>query len=291
MLRAILRAIRATGSMGRQQRESEVPAPIFESAREALLVEQGSGGKTAFWCPVSDCITFVGFGFGPAAWHPFVALLRDHMAGRSQTYEGSLLERYYRTWQPVDARDAYAGFARAPAALAGCDPHLFHLVPWTAQAPDQILNLVRGFTWNDNRMAGKAGLDLDHGMGLFGPTHPEKGELEFERLIGICHLLEANGYDRSHGDISVIPVQRGDDWRFIAYGGGFHRACALAALGHDHLPARFFRPFAVNVQDVDYWPQVRNGTWAREEAIAYVDYLFDFDCAAWAQERGLSVAV
>ncbi|MFU8815174.1 MAG: hypothetical protein ACNA7W_07500 [Pseudomonadales bacterium] len=250
-----------------------------------MLIEQGGGGETAFWCPVAECVTFIGFGFGADSWHPFVALLKDHVEGRSQTYEGSLLERYYQRWQPIDARATYAGFEQAPASLAGRDPHLVHLVPWTAQGPEDILRVVRAFTSYDNRMAGKARLDLSHGMGLFGPTHPEKGRLEFERLISIYRILKARGYDRSFGDICVVPVKRRNDLRFIVYGGGFHRACALAALGHEHLPARFLHPFVVDVADVDFWPQVRNGTWSREEASAYVDYLFDFDCAAWARTR------
>jgi hypothetical protein len=280
MLRNLLRASRAARSSWRNSPERrEEPVPIVRSATEALLKEQGGGGKTAFWCPIAECVTFVGFGFGRKSWHPFVALLQDHREGRSQDYEGSLLEQYYQRWQPADARAAYAGFEQAPASLAGRDPHLFHLVPWTAQGPEEILRVVRAFTSYDNRMAGQARLDLSHGMGLFGPTHPEKGRLEFERLIAIYRILKTRGYCRSFGDIHVVPVKRRNDYRFIVYGGGFHRASALAALGHEYLPARFHHPFAFDVADVDYWPQVRNGTWSREEACAYVDYLFDFDLA------------
>jgi hypothetical protein len=288
MLRVLLRAIRSERSSLRYQRDGrQTPVPIVWSASEALLKEQGGGGTTAFWCPVAKCVTFIGFGFGRESWHPFVALLEDHMAGRSRAYEGSLLERYYQSWQPVDARAAYAGFEQAPASFAGRDPHLFHLVPWTAQGPEEILRVVRRFTSYDNRMAGQARLDLSHGMGLFGPTDPEKGRLEFERLIAIYRSLKERGYCRSFGDIHVVAVKRRKDRRFIVYGGGFHRASALAALGQEHLPARFHHPFTIDVADVDYWPQVRNGTWSREEACAYVDYLFDFDCADWARTRFL----
>lgn len=61
----------------------------------------------------------------------------------------------------------------------------------------------------------------------------------------------------------------------------------MSALGYKTIPAVFKRDHIIRVDDVDYWPQVRSGVWGRDDALRYVDHLFDFDSRAWAQERGL----
>ncbi len=61
----------------------------------------------------------------------------------------------------------------------------------------------------------------------------------------------------------------------------------MQALGERTIPAVFKTPCLYDVADVAYWPDVRSGIWSKEEAIRYVDHLFEFDPRSWAREHGL----
>lgn len=98
-------------------------------------------------------------------------------------------------------------------------------------------------------------MDKD-GFAGFGPVSKEKGILEFRRLIDIYESLKSNGYDRRHGDIGVLVLKRGEDYRYLNSGDGYHRTAALAALNYSKIPVRFVNPWIISIVDINYWPQV-----------------------------------
>ena len=56
---------------------------------------------------------------------------------------------------------------------------------------------------------------------------------------------------------------------------GHHRVHAMAALGHQHIPAKVRNSAIIRIDDVDSWPQMRRGVWPKRAAIDYLNHLFD----------------
>jgi hypothetical protein len=166
-----------------------------------------------------------------------------------------------------------------------------YLFPWMSRTPEEADTAVRAWAHGDNIEHGHPEITIDvHGFKDHGPVSPQIGRLEFERLRQTCATLSRVGYDRAKGDVSVLVIRRGDDYRFLNFGGGLHRTAAMRALGHEFVPAKPQRPWVIDVDEVDRWPQVRAGVWTRDAAIRYIDHLFDFDAVRWATTRGLLVS-
>src|SRR5690606_36859172 len=131
--------------------------------------------------------------------------------------------------------------------------------------------------------------DVDRdGSPYHGPTSRALAAIEVRRLQEIAAVLRVQGYDRAYGDSLFYLVRRGGEFVAVKFGSGYHRTAAMAALGAPTIPAQLRPPHAVDVVDVDDWPQVRSGLWSRVAALRYVDHLFEFDARAWARDRGLT---
>ena len=65
----------------------------------------------------------------------------------------------------------------------------------------------------------------------------------------------------------------------------------MAALGYETIPAVFILPFIVTIEMVEYWPQVRRGIWTLEQAVAYMNHLFDFNPREWARRQDAGLVV
>jgi hypothetical protein len=267
----------------------DVPPPILDCPLEAL--HRTRGGKiAAFHCRIDLCVFKYGFQFGPQGWHHYAAALEEYRAGVCSSYQGSVLQKYYDQWHPsnmvesleTDLGPVSDGLRRQPAYA--------FLPPWSAKGPAETLASQRASEEAEDRAAARryglpAALEVELGSNNHGPVHPLKGEIEYRRLVEVYHSLERRGYDRSHGDIGVISLRRGEDSLFLVEH-GYHRLAAMRVLGAETIPAGFRQPDVVDVADAPYWPQVRRGVWTLENARRYIDHLFDFDSRAWASEQG-----
>jgi hypothetical protein len=290
--RGVQRAFRSIGYEIRRPREvmDLAPSLMVDDPLEAIHYARDDV-SVAFRCPLDLVRDTKGFSFAAGGWHPWTAQLQEPSRG-SPVYAGSLLERYYRTFRPADALAALAGFhPDAPCKLAELPSSLFWLTPWSASTPEQLSRSVEDWVQRGARQHGLDDYDPDRdGTPYHGPVSARLGELELHRLHAVKDVLIVDGYDRSHGDSLVYLLRRGDDIRAVKFGSGYHRTAAMAALGHEYIPAQLRSPVAVDVADVDDWPQVRRGMWSREAATRYVDHLFDFDPRAWAVSVGLARA-
>ena len=261
--------------------------PLFEDPREALCYRQG-GKPAAFECPLSDTIIRKGFSYSPDGWHPFVATLRQYAAGSNSCYSDSILKQYYEAHQPVNGADAIAGFDQVPDLYTEYPTHAYRMSPWRSYTVDEIDQIVREWSKEDNQEHGNAehdwSLETD-GFQYHGPVSDRKGQLEYQRLVDVYESIRTRGYNRFCGHAHFLVLRRGEDIRFLNKGPGIHRAAAMAALGYETIPAVFSEPHIVDVDMAEYWPQVRRDVWTREQAEAYLDHLFDFDSRAWARER------
>jgi hypothetical protein len=275
--------------LGRAQQAEAEPSvsPIFDDPYEALFYRQG-GADAAFHCPIDKCVNVNGLSFSDHGWHPFSALLEEYRGQAIAEYHGSVLEKYYRLWQPQCASEALIDVHIAPPVFERLPPHFMYLFPWTAGEFCELDRSVKSWYMDDNVEHGNPPGKIEtDGFKEHGPVDPQIGLLEFRRLTGILDRLSSEGYRRELGDVRVAMIKRDDDLRFLNWGGGLHRTAAMKVLGHSTVPATFVVPWVIDSRDVDYWPQVRKGNWTRETALRYVDHLFDFDSKAWASSLGL----
>lgn len=299
LVRAVLRHVglhvrinRSAGQInlqiGRAKKRPRISLPpLMEHPLEALHFSRG-GKVAAFLCPIEHCVTVNGLNFSRQGWHPFSAALEEVTAGRSANYSGSLLERFYRQWNPVNAQQAFLDENVAPPSFAALPSHLIYLFPWSARSVDEADLAVRKWTTNDHLEHGGPRLHLQEGwLKDHGPIAPDIGAFEYKRLLSIFESLRLQGFDRQRGEIVVVILKRGSALRFLNFGGGLHRTAAMAALGHTHVPARLLHNFVLDVDDVAWWPQVQKGVWPESHAKRYIDHLFDFDARGWARKQGL----
>ena len=211
----------------------------------------------------------ISFALGPGSLDPIVRTARAHISDNGTAFEGSPLWRYYEHFQPNSA-----------AAVLGLDtsfpfvemPPLAARLPWSLTVS---IDALRDLIGRENRGHG-VDLDAEHGWYGFGPVSSQKGRLETTRLARVCDSIRAHGFrrrDNMDGDIRGT-VLIGDRTWVCWIGSGHHRIAALSALGYGHVPIRFmsggFGPL-VRRADVAAWPQVRNGLYTRDQALAVFD--------------------
>jgi len=257
------------------------PPRLLDHAIDALLSHR-VGGQDRFICPIKDVVMLNGLGFGPTKWHPFSAALRQRPI--PDRFEDSILARFYSLWQPQSGAEAVPGFRDAPAILANAPAYGYHFTPWSHLPLSAVLKEIRSYYRADYAEHGCDGLQIDvDGFKYHGPVTKSLGNCEYQRLRRIHQAMMTQGYDRRFGDVNVYVLRRGTETRLVCRG-GVHRIAALAALGHQFVPARLVSPYLVDISERAWWPQVSNETWPSEAATRYFNHLFEFDAANWAMQ-------
>ena len=261
------------------------PPPVYGDLEKVLGLHR-IGVQASYECPLDQCLILNGFSFSGTGWHPFVEAYRDMFAGSGKIqFQGSFLEKYYKTWTPGSAGDAVAGFEGAPTTLASIAPFTLH-APWMEACPQDRQALMERIILDENRVAGCPELDARDGYGLHGPVSEKKGEIEFRRLINIYNSIKANGYVRTQGDgdVTAIGVEYNGDFRFCVMHGQ-HRVAAAAALGLKTVPVNITK--VVHYTEIGHWSQVYRGFWSEMQAKQFIEHLFSFDSKSWAEKMGL----
>ncbi len=281
---------RALLNLGIEVKQIEKAPPIprfFECSKQALLYSQG-GKSATFACPVNLTMHNTGIGFCASGWNPFIETLKEFENNPKLEYKNSVLHDFYTGWTPKSAREAIIDFSDSPDIFASYHPLFLFLSPWTSLTYSEVEADVLWWNNKDNREHGCSHFNFpDDGWTFTGPVRLEKGMLEFNRTVCLYKKIRTEGYDRSKGGIGVTILKRGNDYRYLVGGGGYHRAIVMAALGFETFPARFHRNSIVDINDVGDWPHIRSGLWTEKQALNYVDHLFDVDSLSWANRMNL----
>ncbi|MBW3225621.1 hypothetical protein [Marinobacter adhaerens] len=286
--KSVNRLLRSIGLEIRSvERNDDVPR-VFESPKEALLFQQG-GKPSLFYCPIEKVTHVTGLGLSKSDWNPFVETIAQFESDNRLKYYESPLKHFYNKCQPKNAGEAVFGFNQLPREFKALPPYMIFLLPWLSLTEEEVTQDTLWWNQKDNAEHGRPDLSYPKdGWAFFGPVSEAKGELEFQRTISLHQSIKLNGYDSSKGGIGVTLLKRGHDFRYLLGGGGYHRAISLKAADYESMIARFHRLSIVDVEDVELWPNVRNGLWTTSQALAYVDHLFDFHSKNWAIDNGLS---
>ena len=278
-----MRALTRAGSSAR------AAAPRAGTLTEALAAPAGA---VSFSCPIDLCLLENGRAYGSRRWNPATETALSILQGARDAYEGSILARYYATWQPPDAASAVIGLPRSARGLRTLPAHGFYVVPWRNASPADVLSDAERWHARDLLEHGHRLLGIERvGFNGHGPVSVALGRAEYGRISRLVRSIAQHGFVHDAGaagdsGIRVEVLWRGQEPRFIIRG-GLHRTAVLDAYGHSHVPATLYTTKAADVADAADWPQVRSGLWTRDEAARYVDHLFDFDSRHWAAARGL----
>ncbi len=221
------------------------------------------------------CRSTIGTAF--SASHPYVAMLHPSPPA---SFDGSKLERFYRTFQPrTPAQALDINECDAPGFI-GMPPTAF-LMPWQPQTPQVIAERRREIMAQESREHGVQ-IDADAGYNHFGPVTSAKGRLEFARLTRIHQSMSRHGFvrhDQRDGDIGGCLLTQSDGNWCVQVIGGQHRCAVASALQLKTVPVRF-RVAPIKREDVSYWPQVAGGRFTRDGALAVFDRVMRGD---WPQ--------
>lgn len=233
--------------------------------RRALFVE-----VPADLCRISGLLAFP---TDSGRFNPFLQTLLGVRHGRVANYLESPLRVYHEAWQPAHASDLLGiPESRVGEALRAMPPYAA-IWPWHRYSPlEQMESVSRSIT-EENRLAGLPA-PAQAGHENFGPVRPDKGELEFQRLVTLMERIERQGYrrhQRRDGDIEGVILRNGAN-AAVLIKKGKHRACALAALGYRQLPIRLFnsRRAVVDCGQAGSWGAVRAGLIRQEDALRVV---------------------
>ena len=206
----------------------------------------------------------MGFGNNSKYADPFTETVKNYLNGSCVSFEGSVLETYYRVWQPKNAAELLGlNFDEANEELLRTPP--FGVVwPWDFDRPERRVQ------------QNNAG---DGGWQHCGPVSQDKGRREFCRYQEVADSIIKNGYQRNSysidGDIAGQVLIRGSEWRILICD-GMHRYAVLQALGWSNIPVCLRRwPMLIRREDVLSWPNVANLLFDVNSATKIFDRLFD----------------
>ena len=225
-----------------------------------------------------------GLSYSPDSLHPYVRTLVDYEERRHTTYEGSYLSRYWRTWRPPDLASYLCLDPRACHPLLVHTPPLHAVLPWSPADRIAYMKEERWMLRSDYRALLEAGASPARSC---GPKPGWFGAARFDRLVSVYESIKADGYRlrknlrRPGGetDIVVNCLVRNNEPRFLI-ADGQHRASALAVLGYRTVPAIVFwsagrGSVMIRREEVEHWPLVRRGVFARTQALSVFDRIFD----------------
>ena len=206
----------------------------------------------------------MGFGNNSKYADPFTETVKNYLNRSCVSFEGSVLETYFRVWQPKNAAELLGlNFDEANEELLSAPP--FGAVwPWDFDHPER------------RAQQNNAG---DGGWQHCGPVSQDKGRGEFCRYQEVTDSIIKNGYQRNSdfidGDIAGQVLIRGSEWRILICD-GMHRYAVLQALGWSNIPVCLRRwPMLIRREDVLSWPNVANLVFDVNSATKIFDRLFD----------------
>jgi hypothetical protein len=206
---------------------------------------------------------------------PFKVALDEAFRRKGKDAQSAVLKaeltRFYYSFRPGTVNEWFKIDFGNP--LLSQYPPWYGVLPWRARSMKGLGDTVVRSTKSDNERHGVS-VEGIADWSMCGPVTESKVDAEVERLCLLQDSIRKQGYQRSalpDGDVCGTALIRGDDWVWLITH-GYHRACVLAAMGHERIPVRINK--VVFREHAGYWPHVVDGLYATEEAIMVFDKIF-----------------
>ncbi len=217
-------------------------------------------------------------GFSLSGSSPFVNAIKqvlnhDNLDSR-ETLEKveKIFSKYY---EMVQVKDASEWFGLENQYLMK-QPPWGAVYPWRARSIDSYRNSFERAALHENEAIGYDGVDITEGWLFNGPVTRRKVKIESERMLYILKRINKYGYQRSNendGDPKATAlVNENGEYRCVLTGGN-HRASVASALGFKKIPIRV--NLVIRRDEVDFWPQVVDQIFTRNEALKVFDIYFN----------------
>ncbi len=185
--------------------------------------------KGVFNIPIEKCVSQFYFSYHVAGWHPYKATITEYVAKKKNSYDNSILRKYYEKFKPKNLSEVFFDEYRNIKKING-----FSVL-------DNLPNIaVRDF-WNlGGNLKQINNYLIPEQTQLFGPVDKLYGEEQYRRCIRSYELIKKHGYMPEKffdGYISGFFIKRNDDYRFCVTSGK-HRIGALAVLGVNYIKVR-----------------------------------------------------
>lgn len=246
--------------------------------------------------PLDKCRSFDLIGYSQSRYSesPFIQTCLQYAKSDMQSYDNSLLQKYYARCQPLSA----AEIIDLPDLSNTCFYQLQPMIaikPWSDEAPYGLKQLERQRLRNlaIENIEGGVPEGAEGGQQCYGPVSQAKGEWEYHRLVNTFENIRRNGNRADiYGHIRVSYLDAGQQWRYQVHV-GHHRIAALAALGYTDVVMRV-SPIVTRREDASFWPAVRQGIYTAVEAVALFDRFFQGEqpkvACNWMKKRNSAIA-
>lgn len=244
-----------------------------------------SRGDIFFEIDVDITCNFNQFFFSNNKWHYHTKMVEDIIKDKNIQYRGSILEKFYNTYQPKTFYDLY---------FASIEP--VNLTKEDYTILNENLNEFKYDIWSNVRQrvymnkVHEYGLLRSHGTQHYGPVSAMKGELELKRLKDTYKSIKEFGHlPEKHGYISGYFLKYRDNYRFIVLDGN-HRTAVLSAMKNKKIPVAFQENFprVIDYNDIENFPHVKNGLFSLNLAKQIFKGYFNEDGLNKARQLGIA---
>jgi len=226
---------------------------------------------------LTKCIVLFRFNCDRGGNNPLICAGIDYLSTENRSYEGSKLEHYYNNFEPANVAEMFRLDGELHSDLIDLPASLF-VYPWENDRMKNKKEFRQNFIKAETRKRGVE-LPLEHGDGLIGPVSSQRGQQEIDRLVEIIESIRSNRYLLNHqsgGNIEASVLVHGDHYKYLIKD-GIHRLSALSALGYEKAPVEVKPtciPGYIYRDEVEYWPNVKNGVFSKAQALTVFDTIF-----------------
>jgi hypothetical protein len=216
-----------------------------------------------FEIPISQCVTFGGFRYGPCGYHPIQSYQVDLVNGVPLAAARQRSIEFYRYYRP-----RHMGEALGMIPLSQEYP--LWLFPWQRVDPDSFA-YEQG--WCATHLECRD--ILTHFCGSVIPSFLLDREFFWsERAL---YSIAENDYlaERYESYVQTMEFRRSDGSRVYLLKDGNHRAGAMFALGYETVTVQQALTDVVLESDLDEWYGVKTGVWNRQDALQVFNAYFE----------------
>jgi hypothetical protein len=264
-----------------QRKESVIPKDLRGQVRNPFFANYYAR-KHQFLinADFKKCIILRRFSCEKTGNNPLVNTVTDYIENGHISYSGSKLEDFYNTCTPQNVAALYNLEGKLHDDLVQLSATSF-VSPWENANMESKKEFRERHIKIVSKSRGKE-LSLDHGWGTIGPISKERGMLEVKTLVELTKSINDKGYIRGNGsaeDIQATTLVDGSDYKYVVLNGS-HRISVLSALDYKFAPVRVLPtciPAFIYRREVDYWPNVKNELYTRDQALKIFDSIFKGD--------------